>query len=230
MEFMASHGWLVVAPDHAGNTYYGTWAPWLTLIERRPRDIRETFDWLVAQSADSSSPLAGCVDEDAGYVVSGYSLGGYTAYAVGGGRVTGEMADTLADVADPRATQIVTHAGWDATGFIGTGAADIEIPVLTIGGERDATVGTDSLELHTHVRSVPRARATFFDGGHFTPAPIYCMAWGDGCGPAYVDPDVYAAITKTSILAFLEHNRGYVGAWEQIVEDPAVVEWELVRD
>ena len=70
-------------------------------------------------------------------------------------------------------------------------------------------------------------RAAFFDGGHFTPTPLYCIAWGDGCGPSYVDPDIYASITKTSILAFLEHNRGYEGAWEQIVEDPAVVEWEL---
>ena len=73
----------------------------------------------------------------------------------------------------------------------------------------------------------PRALAAFFDGGHFTPTPLYCIAWGDGCGPSYVDPDIYASITKTSILAFLEHNRGYEGAWEQIVEDPAVVEWEL---
>ena len=55
---------------------------------------------------------------------------------------------------------------------------------------------------------------------------IYCIAWGDGCGPYYVDTTLYESIVKTSVLAFLEHVRGAEGAWDQLVEDPGVVEWE----
>ena len=230
MEFLASHGWLVIAPDHAGNTYYSSWALMPSLLERRPDDIRQTFNWLVEQSRDSTSPLAGCVDDAAGYVVSGYSLGGYTAYAIGGARVSDGWGGSIVGLSDSRATQVVTHAAWDGVRLIDSGTSDIDVPVLTIGGERDLTVRTRYLDLHRHVRATPNARASFYDAGHFTPVPVYCIAWGDGCGPSYMDPGVYAEITQTSILAFLQHNRGYTGAWEQIVEDSTVVDWVLRRE
>ena len=229
-EFMATHGWLVVAPDHTGNTYYSTGTPWRTLLERRPRDIQYTFDWLVRQSNDPVNPLFGCVDESDGYVVSGYSFGGYTAYAVGGAQVNDIWGEPHEGLADTRVTQVVTHAAWDGYRALADGTKDITVPVLTIGGERDGTVGTAYMELHSHIRSPTRALASFPDAGHYTPVPHYCeVLWpGDGCGSMYMDPSVYLSITKTSVLAFLEHNRGRTGAWEQIVAHPSV-EWDTIR-
>ncbi len=230
MEFMASHGWIVVAPDHTGNTYYSTGTPWRTLMERRPRDIHATFDWVVRQSADPSGPLFGCVDESDGYVVSGYSFGGYTAYAVGGAEVNDAWGESYTGLHDERVTQVVTHAAWDGYRALVEGTADIRVPVLTIGGERDATVGTAYIDLHSHVRSTARALASFPEAGHYTPVPQYCEALllGDGCGPMYMDPSIYLSTMKTSILAFLAHNRGRPDAWDQLVDHPSI-DWETVR-
>ena len=101
------------------------------------------------------------------------------------------------------------------------------LPSMTRGGERDWTAGTAYLTLHSHISSTPRALASFPNGGHYSGTSIYCIAWGDGCGPYYVDTDRYESVVKTSVLAFLEHLRGRVGAWEQLVYDD-VVEWETV--
>ena len=136
MEFLASHGWIIVAPDHVGNTYYASWGDLSPFLHRRPADIRDTFDWLLEQNADPTSPLSGCVDEDAGYVVSGYSFGGYTAYVTGGASASDWSGAAITDRADPRVTAVVTIAPWDAYA-ITDGTADIDVPVLTIGGERD---------------------------------------------------------------------------------------------
>jgi hypothetical protein len=225
MEHLASHGWLIAAPDHAGNTYYDTWGSFDLIYQRRPRDIAAAFDWLLSQSADPSSPLAGCIDASDGYVASGYSFGGYTAYAVGGASVIG-----ASETADPRATAVVTHAPWNAYGVISEGTGGIDVPVLTIGGERDDVVGTQYVGLHEAIESTPRAIASFFDGGHFSPASIYCGAPGDGCGDDYIASETYNSIVQTSVLAFIETLRGVDGAWEQLVENPAELSWETVRE
>ena len=228
MEFMASHGWITVASDHVGNTYYGAWATFYDLLSRRPRDVRDTYDWLVEQSSDPSHPLWGCVDEGAGYVASGYSFGGYTAYVTGGATARDWWGTEIAGVADERVTAIVTHASADA-GALGVGAGDIAVPVLTIGAERDDTVGTEYFGIHSHIESTPRALASFYEAGHYSGVPIYCVSWGDGCGPDYVSSDVYTGIVKTSVVAFVEELRGREGAWEQLVEDPDALSWETVR-
>ena len=44
---------------------------------------------------DASSPLHGCADPAAGYVVTGYSFGGYTAYATAGALVNDGIVPTL---------------------------------------------------------------------------------------------------------------------------------------
>ena len=227
MEFMASHGWIIVAPDHVGNTFYSSWDDFGSFLYRRPADVQDTFDWLLDQSSDTTSPLSGCVDEDAGYVVSGYSFGGYTALVTGGAAATDWWGDDITDRADSRVTAIVTQAAWNASSAITDGTEDIEVPVLTIGGERDDVVGTEYLSMHSHIDSTPRVLGSFFDAGHFSPVSIYCWSPGDGCGPAYVSTDVYESIVQTSILAFIEHLRGREGAIEQLVEDPDALDWEI---
>jgi hypothetical protein len=166
------------------------------------------------------------VDEDAGYVVSGYSFGGYTAYVIGGASAWDWSGSAITGQADSRVTAVVTQAPWTASGALGAGTEDIDVPVLTIGAERDDTVGTDYLSLHSPITATPRALATFFDAGHYSPVSIYCMGFGDGCGPGYVSDEVYQGIVQTSILAFVEHLRVREGAWDQLAEDPDALSWE----
>ena len=103
-EHFASHGILTVAIDHPGNTYYDETPNFARLYQQRPTDVAELFDVLVSSLAAPGGPLDGCVDADAGYVVSGYSFGGYTAYAVAGATVNNPMGEPTYDFHDPRAT------------------------------------------------------------------------------------------------------------------------------
>ena len=227
MEFMASHGWIVVAPDHAGNTLYANTEDFFTLVWRRPQDIRDSFDWLVEQSEDPSSDLYGCIDPDAGYVASGYSFGGYTAM-VGAGALVNDATGPTYDFGDPRIWAVSTYAAWNAYEALTTGTAAIGVPAITFGGLRDTTVFTQWRDLHDEISSTPRAMATFPDAGHFSFAPIYCWSRGDGCGSDYVDPEAVLSDTATSILAFLEHLRGRSGALEQLAPESDELRWEVV--
>ena len=82
---MATHGFVVGAPGHAGNTTFDYDRDRLAeLIFRRPHDVIDTVDWLFDESPSLLPGLEGCLDESDGYAVSGHSFGGYTATAVGG--------------------------------------------------------------------------------------------------------------------------------------------------
>ena len=83
-ELFASHGWIVVAPNHTGNTALdgltGTLDPFASNTLNRPHDITAVLDWLEQLSGD---PLAGAASTDAVFVF-GHSFGGYTTFAAGG--------------------------------------------------------------------------------------------------------------------------------------------------
>ena len=226
-EFMSTHGWIVAAPDHAGNTLYDSSEDFMTLLWRRPQDLRDTFDWLVEESENPASPLFGCVDAEAGYAVSGYSFGGYTAYVTAGALVNDDGQPTY-DFSDPRVWAAVTHAPWNAYGALTTGTGAIDVPVLTLGGDYDATVGTQYQNLHSHIESTPRAVGGFATAGHYSWAPIYCSGWGDGCGSGFVDEEDFLPLVQTAVMSMLEHLRGKKGALEQMPEMADELTWELV--
>ena len=227
-EFLATHGWLVVAPDHTGNTMYDYSSSFEQVYLRRPQDIQDVYSWLVEQSEDPLSPYYGCVDPSAGYVASGYSFGGYTAYANGGARVNNEVGDPTVDASDPRVTSVVALAPWGGYGLLTTGMTYMEVPVLTLGGERDATVGVDYKGLHRQIQSTPRLMGSFPNGGHYSFAPLYCFSDGDGCGSDFYPQPDFMNLMGTTILSWLEYLKGRPGAFEQIPKSSAELSWELV--
>ena len=96
-EHLATRGWVVVAPDHEGNTAFdldSDRAGEHTI--RRPRDISQTFDWLIGELAGTGGPLDGCVDPAAGYAIVGHSFGGYTSVALTSATITSEHAGSCA--------------------------------------------------------------------------------------------------------------------------------------
>ena len=96
-EHLATRGWVVVAPDHEGNTAFDLDSERAgEHAIRRPRDISETFDWLITELAGPGGPLDGCVDPEAGYAVMGHSFGGYTAIAMTSATLTAAHAGTCA--------------------------------------------------------------------------------------------------------------------------------------
>jgi len=223
-EFLATHGWIVVAPDHTGNTAYDYSADHWDLTVRRPQDIQDTFDWLLDQSDDPDHPLAGCVDPDAGYLVSGFSFGGYTAYATAGAQINDASGTETQQIGDDRVTGVVAFAPWDGFGALTDGTSMIEVPVLTLGGQRDATVGTQYLSLHAPIDARPKLLGDFDNAGHLSYTPIYCFVPGDGCGSSFIDQDLFTDLLATTVLSWAEYLRGDDSALDQL---PGELDGEL---
>jgi predicted dienelactone hydrolase len=215
MEHLATHGWIVLAPEHTGNSWHAPGGWFFDMPYRRPEDVADAFDALVAESQRPGSPFAGCVDPDAGFVASGNSFGGYTAYATGGALVNDPFRPTL-DLSDPRVWAIVTFVPWDVVGLMSSGTSAVDVPVLSLGAGRDATVGHDFRDLFSSLRTRPRVMYAFPDAGHFSFTPLWCVSPGDGCGAGWLDTDVAVEVAWTSTLSFLEHVRQRDGAVEQL--------------
>ena len=194
-EFFASHGWLVAAPDHVDNTAFDMVDDWPRIAVRRPLDIADTFDWLIAESDDSGSRLAGCVDPSAGYAVMGHSFGGFTTFAVAGASLDMEAIDAdcasssdpdpgcdeiaswldehpgerLSDRSDPRAWAAVPWApAWHEK--FGGSIGDIEVPTLVIGADRDDLTPWDGAvePAYRELTVTPRYLAGLLDAGHYS--------------------------------------------------------------
>lgn len=83
-EHLASHGWVVVSPDHKGNRaldlFLGPADPFAQSAVDRPQDVSAALDWL---EGSVDNPLEGRVDTSAVLMI-GHSFGGYTTFAKAG--------------------------------------------------------------------------------------------------------------------------------------------------
>jgi predicted dienelactone hydrolase len=120
-EFAATHGFVVVAPDHRGNTFLDAAPDFTELVGRRPHDVEDVVDATLADDR-----FADCLDGDA-YSVVGHSFGGYTALALAGAELVDPAGGTMSRL-DPRVTAAVGLAPWDAAGTIDGGTSEIDVP------------------------------------------------------------------------------------------------------
>ena len=234
MEYLASHGFVVAAPDHVGNTAFDMDdASRSELIFRRPEDMMDAYEALLA-----NEDFSGCVQEDLGYAVIGHSFGGYTTLALSGAVIdTAAVADICAvypdawlceGVArfaeengsgvysrnDPRiwAGVPMTPAGYEA---LSTTLQDITIPMLVWGGGKDDLTPMewmvspiyDALRTSKNMGEIPLA-------GHysFTNACDILPAYPD-CGEGFLPPEEVQEIVNEITTAFLFKELGYIG-WE----------------
>lgn len=143
-EFIASHGYVVVAADHTGNTLFERFAGSdldIDLIAfQRPNDVSAVLDAIL--DSDSTEPLgaalAGSLTDDV--IVTGHSFGGFTSFATVSGVTT--AAGTYE--ADGRVDAIITLA--PATGpqlLPDEVLALVDVPHLVIVGDSDDTTPID---------------------------------------------------------------------------------------
>lgn len=175
-EWLASHGFVVAAPDHPHNTAFD-YDDDLTaeVMARRPGDVARAADYAMST-----------YDTEERYLVMGHSFGGWTTLAVAGGALDldwmrawceaggeGEMCgiDTptgpVLDQPDPRAYGGVAMApcGWYSFGDTGLAA---ETGVAVMAGERDQTCPLATEAQPTVDRlGDPTALYTVPNGGHF---------------------------------------------------------------
>ena len=257
MEFLATHGFVVAAPDHVDNTFLdlGKEELWPQLVMRRPLDVADTFDWLAAEAADSDSPLFGCIEPDAGYAVMGHSFGGFTTYAVAGAPLnmvylqaacatTGDAGCAAVDqwfVENPGGTtldrsdsRVWAAVPWEPAWheFFSTMSA-IVAPALVIGGDRDELTPWDTAVKPSYeaLSTTPRYLARLENTGHYNMTDMCAILPSDfnGCQD---DFRPYADVLKTSrtlTLAFLLTNMGIDEAANWLPPDEGINHFESVE-
>ncbi len=162
---LASHGYVVVTPDHHGNTFvdelFGIIDP--DAATNRPLDISFLIDTFIDFDTDPGF-FQGALDTDA-IGVSGHSFGGYTTFALAGGTFS------LGTFTDARVKAIFPQAP-SASAFEDSFFSTIAIPTLIVGGSIDETTPFDSqqqrpFDLLPAGASVD-GLANLIDAGHFT--------------------------------------------------------------
>ena len=130
---LASHGYVVVSPDHHGNTFIdsigGVVDP--DVVTNRPLDMSFLIDELQGFQVEPGHFLEGALDLDA-IGMSGHSFGGFTAFALAGG------TSAIGTFTEPRIDAIYPQAP-AAFGFEPDYFAELTIPTLIVGGTLDET-------------------------------------------------------------------------------------------
>lgn len=254
-ELLASRGWVVVAPDHAGNTYIDQDdARMAEEALLRPHDVALAFDWLVDDSAQGN-PLEGCVDEGAGYAVSGHSYGGYTSMAVAGATLdiaaldaycadtaddwceivdlweADHPGDTVADLSDSRAWASVpmTPAGEE---FFGAGTASVDVPMAILAGTLDDVTPTDeeARPMFEGLTVTPRALAVVDGAGHLSFSDVCELSPTFAeCGDGYLPVEDVHRIAVEVAIPFLDWARGVDGARDVLPPDEPALSWTLTE-
>jgi predicted dienelactone hydrolase len=218
MQALASHGFVVASPDHAGNTALdaiaGTSDPIAVAAANRPRDISFVVDQMLAHDRDPADALHRRIDERH-IAVAGHSFGGFTALATAGGSLDYQP--------DPRIDAIVPIA--PATfGFTDQQLASIDVPTLLMGGTSDTVVPIEPgiVRAWDLISGRPEYRVDLLAAGHnsFTNVcdirdayvaagvgqPILGFVEAqaeDGCAPELLPIDEAHRVTDLYVVAFL---------------------------
>jgi predicted dienelactone hydrolase len=145
-EAIASHGYVVVAPDHTGNTAVdrlgGGGDEFEVIALNRPNDVVALLDAFTDPAHPTAGAFAAAVDADH-IAVTGHSFGGFTSLAVASG-YTNSLG---AVVADERVDAIIplAPASGDGDGRLlsGDDLAAITIPMMIIAASDDKTTPID---------------------------------------------------------------------------------------
>ncbi len=184
MEHLASHGWLVAAPDHTGNTTFDDDERRTGIYYQRPMDISAVLDWL--GSIPAAHVLAGRPDGGPTLML-GHSFGGYTLLALAGAVYDGAVLDACAaDPSDglcsdldadsralfdagflePRIGAFIPMAAGDFGRFGAAGVEAIEAPVLMMTATLDQPAGSETDALWAAINDGDDLGLVLEGGGH----------------------------------------------------------------
>lgn len=157
-ERFASHGWVLVAPDHRGNTTLDflddTTAPLARVNVDRPHDVSAVID---AAAAGFDGPLEDLSVGTDRVFVMGHSYGAFTSFAAAGVDLDvmhleqdcaqvdcdlyaePDLRAALGAFGDPRVAAIAPQAPSIVEAFVEGALPDLEVPVLLQSARRDVT-------------------------------------------------------------------------------------------
>ncbi len=175
MEHLASHGWIVVAPDHFGNTTLDGSDRVTEIYAQRPHDISAVLDWVDAGTFPTTDTR----------VAMGHSFGGYTVLALLGATYAPEALDcpdpttafcsTMTPAlramfeqgfAEPRFGSALIMAPGDFGLFRAAGIGAVTRPTFLMTGTEDQPPGSEVDDLWAALRGDGARRLTLEGAGH----------------------------------------------------------------
>lgn len=252
-EYLASHGYIVIAPDHVGNTVFDndeSRKP--ELILRRPEDISDSIDWLF-----DSEDFKDCIDPDAGYAMSGHSFGGYTTIAISGATLDTEataefcanptggtwLCDHVAEIAEVYGSG--EHDRFDDRIWAGIpmtpaaletligGIETVSVPMMVLGGSKDTLtpMGTVVTPIFEHLQSSSRIQGEILGAGHysFSNACDLASTFPD-CGEDFLSPAETQQLVNVSAVAYLGWLQGEDRMLDYLMPESEFLSWTDKRE
>jgi len=245
MEHWASHGYVVIAPGHTGNTVINGDARETDIYYLRALDLKAAFDHFLD---DNTGPLAGLLEDQA--VVTGHSFGAYTAFGFSGAafaidslKVECEMPGASSDFCSTLTVEkvaifrtglkderVIAAMSFDPGNFDmygRDGIAEVEVPVLhAVAGDGNHADADPAKDKFWQALSNPQdVRLLLVDGGH--------NDFVDSCGAGIdircsdLPPELVWRAMRVYTLAFLRKHleadssvlpvlNGEAPVWEQM--------------
>ena len=213
-EHFASHGFVVAAPDHVGNTIgdiaqLGNDEAVAQSAVDRPLDLVFVLHELLAGAAG----LDLAIDEDR-IATSGHSFGGWTSLE------TARRDDRIATVFSlaPGFRETSTPAD----------VAEIGRPIALFGGSEDGTTPFDTEQQPAYAAAAPpKLLVEVMGAGHLDfsdlcEIPEMAAIVDDGCNPDLVDPALVRAIVATVGTAWLGRWLAGDERWDDALADDAI--------
>lgn len=239
MTHLASHGHVVVAPDHTGDTLWDALDGGLDVA-----DVLESFEDRVADvtfvagaAVATDGPLAGVADAER-WAITGHSFGGAISLAMTSGKPSAPADPRfLAAVPMTPASTLLPLFGYSLTRS--------RTPTLVLAAARDGTLDYEDEQRAAYGRlSAPKALATVREAGHFSYTDL-CRPelqqlagaldedvsdiLSDGCGEGFIDPATMLDLQRWLVTGWLHaHLRGSAPALDRLA--PERLPAELARE
>ena len=202
-EHLASHGYVVVAPDFPLSNMLAAGGPTILDVPNQPGDVSFLIDHFVGAAMTSNSPFYKGVDPDR-IVMSGTSLGGLTTY----------LSTYHPDLRDDRILAAVTLAG-PSFMFTETFWGHADVPMLLVHGDIDAIIGYDDNAVATLGRAAPNAGLVTLLGGSHTGFASAAALLGFAQNPDEVGCQAIAGNISDdpgALLSFVDPELGIIDA------------------